>query len=437
MSRRAAYMFGNLLKPGPDGMVGAGLGISTSSGTITLLAPTHLITEPLQKMHIDGLDFEFMLTPDTEAPAEMHWYIEQLRALTAAENWSRTMHNTYTLRGASSRNVKSWSKYLNKTLDHWGHKSDVLYSMHHWPAWGTERIIEQLAIARDGYRYLHDQTLRLANQGYTPIEIAEMIDFPPEIARHWAMRGYYGAINHNVKGIYTRYLGWFDGNPANLHPLPPEESAQKYVALMGGADTVVAKGREAFEAGEYRWVAELAKHVVFAEPQHQGGRELLADAFEQMGYQAESGPWRNFYLTGAMELREGVKRTNVASTDSSDTVRALPVDLFLDYLGIRLNGPKALGKSIAISFHFTDTGEEAVLFLSNGALNHSMGRQDPNADATLTLTRVALDNILLRTSTMQQEVAGGALTITGDQAKVMEIVSLLDTFEFWFNLVTP
>jgi alkyl sulfatase BDS1-like metallo-beta-lactamase superfamily hydrolase len=309
--------------------------------------------------------------------------------------------------------------------------------MHHWPAWGTERIIEQLAIARDGYRYLHDQTLRLANQGYTPIEIAEMIEFPPEIAHHWAMRGYYGAINHNVKGIYTRYLGWFDGNPANLHPLPPEESAKKYVALMGGADVVVAQGRQAFEAGEYRWVAELAKHVVFAEPQHQGGRELLADAFEQMGYQAESGPWRNFYLTGAMELREGVKRTNVASTDSADTVRALPVDLFLDYLGIRLNGPKALGKSIAINFHFTDTGEEAVLFLSNGALNHSMGRQDPNADATLTLTRVALDNILLRTSTMQQEVAGGALTITGDQAKVMEIVSLLDTFEFWFNLVTP
>jgi alkyl sulfatase BDS1-like metallo-beta-lactamase superfamily hydrolase len=206
---------------------------------------------------------------------------------------------------------------------------------------------------------------------------------------------------------------------------------------MGGADVVVVQGRQAFEAGEYRWVAELVKHVVFAEPQHQGGRELLADAFEQMGYQAESGPWRNFYLTGAMELREGVKRTNVASTDSADTVRALPVDLFLDYLGIRLNGPKALGKSIAINFHFTDTGEEAVLFLSNGALNHSMGRQDPNADATLTLTRVALDNILLRTSTMQQEVAGGALTITGDQAKVMEIVSLLDTFEFWFNLVTP
>jgi alkyl sulfatase BDS1-like metallo-beta-lactamase superfamily hydrolase len=437
MSRRASYMYGNLLPPDPKGQVGAGLGMTTSNGTITLIPPTHEITQTGQKMKIDGLDFEFLLAPDTEAPAEMHWYIEQLKALTAAENCCHTLHNTYSMRGTSCRDPQAWAKYLNQTIDMWGYKTEVMYGMHHWPVWGRERVLEMLEKGRDGYRYINDQTLRLANHGYTPVEIAEQIEFPPELANHWAMRGYYGSINHNVKATYTKYLGWFDGNPATLYTLPPEEAAKKYVAMMGGADKVVEGAAKAYSDGEYRWVAEVVKHVVFADPNNQAARELLADAFEQLGYQSESGPWRNFYLTGAKELRDGVLQLPAPNTASPDTVRAMSLDLFFDYLGMRLNGPKAAGKKIKINFNFTDTGETNVLFLVNAALSHSPDRQDPNADATLTLTRTALNKIILQESTLAQEIQNGSVKVAGDLKMVQELVSLLDTFEFWFNIVTP
>lgn len=437
MSRRASYMYGNLLPPGPKGMVGTGLGMSTSTGTITLIPPTHEITETGQKMNIDGLDFEFLLAPDTEAPAEMHWYIEQLKALTAAENCCHTLHNTYSMRGTSCRDPQAWAKYLNQTIDMWGHKTEVLYGMHHWPSWGRERVLEMMEKGRDGYRYINDQTLRLANHGYTPVEIAEQVEFPPELANHWAMRGYYGSVNHNVKATYTKYLGWFDGNPATLHTLPPEEAAKKYVAMMGGADKVVAGAAVAFADGEYRWVAEVVKHVVFADPKHEAARELLADAFEQLGYQAEAGPWRNFYLTGAKELRGGVMQLPTPNTASPDTVRVMSLELFFDYLGVRLNGPKAAGKQIKVNFNFTDTGETAVLFLVNAALNHSLDRQDANADATLNLTRTALNKVILQETTFDTEIKNGEVQVNGSLEKVRELVSLLDTFEFWFNIVTP
>lgn len=437
MSRRASYMYGNLLPPGPKGMVGTGLGMSTSNGTITLIPPTHEITETGQKMNIDGLTFEFLLAPDTEAPAEMHWYIEELKALTAAENCCHTLHNTYSMRGTSCRDPQAWSKYLNQTIDMWGHKTEVMYGMHHWPVWGKERVLEMLKKGRDGYRFINDQTLRLANHGYTPVEIAEMIEYPPELARHWAMRGYYGTLNHNVKAAYTKYLGWFDGNPATLHELPPEDAAKKYVEMMGGVDAVVEKATKDYAKGEYRWVSEVVKHVVFADPEHKAARELLADAFEQMGYQAESGPWRNFYLTGAKELREGVKQLPTPNTASPDTVRAMSLDLFFDYLGMRLNGPKAAGKKITVNFDFTDTGETAVLFLANAALNHSPDRQVANADASLTLTRIALNKIILQESTFDEEIKNGEVQVEGSLDKVHELISLLDVFEFWFNIVTP
>jgi alkyl sulfatase BDS1-like metallo-beta-lactamase superfamily hydrolase len=437
MSRRASYMYGNLLPADPKGQVGAGLGMTTSNGTITLIPPTHEITETGQKMNIDGLDFEFLLAPDTEAPAEMHWYIEQLKALTAAENCCHTLHNTYSMRGTSCRDPQAWAKYLNQTIDMWGDKAEVMYGMHHWPVWGRERILEMLEKGRDGYRYINDQTLRLANHGYTPVEIAEQVEFPPELANHWAMRPYYGTLNHNVKATYTKYLGWFDGNPATLYTLPPEEAAKKYVAMMGGADKVVEGATAAFADGEYRWVAEVVKHVVFADPEHEAARELLADAFEQLGYQSEAGPWRNFYLTGAKELREGVKQLPAPNTASPDSVRAMSLDLFFDYLGVRLNGPKAAGKKMTINFNFTDTGETAVLFLNNAALNHSPDRQDANADATLTLTRTALNKIILQESTFGEEIKNGEVQVVGSLDKVQELVSLLDSFEFWFNIVTP
>jgi alkyl sulfatase BDS1-like metallo-beta-lactamase superfamily hydrolase len=437
MTRRASYMYGNLLPPSPAGSVGNGLGVSTSAGTVTLIPPTHTITETGQSLTIDGLTFEFLLAPDSEAPAEMHWYIRELRALTAAENCSHTLHNTYTMRGAASRDAQAWSKYLNESLDRWGHEAEVLYGMHHWPSWGTARIVEMLTKGRDGYRFLNDQTLRLANHGYTPNEIAEMVEFPPELASHWAMRGYYGSVSHNVKGMYDKYLGWFDGNPSNLNPLPPEEAAKRYVALMGGADEVVARGSEAFAAGEYRWVAELVKHVVFADPDHKAGRELLADAYEQMGYQAESGPWRNFYLTGAQELRHGVASIKLPVTSSPDTVRVMPLEAFFDYLGVRLNGPKAAGKSAVINFTFTDTGEKAVAALSSATLNHLIGRHDARADTTLTMTRSMLNDIILGATTFPDAIAAGAVAISGNPEKLAELMGLMDTFEFWFNIVTP
>jgi alkyl sulfatase BDS1-like metallo-beta-lactamase superfamily hydrolase len=437
MSRRASYMYGNMLPPDPKGQVGAGLGVTTSNGTVTLIPPTHEITETGQRMQIDGLDFEFQLAPDTEAPAEMHWYIDQLRAVCAAENCCHTLHNTYTLRGAPIRDPQAWSKYLNELIDRWGDRTDVMYGMHHWPVWGNDRVVEMLEKARDGYRYINDQTLRLANHGYTPVEIAEQVEFPPELADHWAMRPYYGSVNHNVKATYSKYLGWFDGNPANLHTHPPEYAAKRYVEMMGGTDAVVEKARSAFDEGDYRWVAEVVKHVVFADPDHQAGRDLLADAFEQLGYQAETGPWRNFYLTGAKELRDGVLELPTPNTVSPDSVRAMTLDTFLDYLGIRLDGPRAAGKRITVNLALTDTGDTAVLFLANGSLSHSIGRQDPGADATLEMARAALDDIILGAATVPDLIDAGSTELRGDVDAVHDLLGLLDTFEFWFNIVEP
>ncbi len=309
--------------------------------------------------------------------------------------------------------------------------------MHHWPVWGRDRVLEMLEKGRDGYRYINDQTLRLANQGYTPVEVAEMLEFPTELAQHWAMRDYYGMLNHNVKSTFVHYLGWFDGNPASLHPLPPEESSKKYVAYIGGAEEVLRKAREAFDNGEYRWVAELVNHVVFADPQNQEARALQADALEQLGYQAESGPWRNFYLTGAKELREGVRKLPAGNTASPDTVMALSLDQLLDYLGVRLNGPKAAGKNMALNLQFTDTQETCVLTLTNGALNHTLGEQVPDADAILTGTRASLNKIILGESSLDKEIEAGELNVQGEKEALDELFSLLDTFEFWFNIVTP
>jgi linear primary-alkylsulfatase len=303
--------------------------------------------------------------------------------------------------------------------------------------WGNERVMEMLEKARDGYRYINDQTLRLANHGYTPVEIAEKVELPPEIADHWAMRGYYGSVNHNVKATYYKYLGWFDGNPATLHTLPPEDAAERYVAMMGGADRVVEAASTAFADGEYRWVAEVTTHVVFADPDHAAGRQLLADALEQLGYQAESGPWRNFYLTGAKELRDGVMQLPTPNTASPDSVRAMMLDTFFDFLGVRLHGPKAAGKQLSINLTFTDTGEQAVLLLANAALNHSIGRLDPTADATMSMTRTVLDSIILGETTVDDGIQSGTIEVTGRIEAVHELLSLLDTFEFWFNIVTP
>ena len=290
MSRRAGYMYGVFLPPGPQGKVTMGLGLTVSTGTVTLIPPTDVITKTGQEMTIDGLKFVFQLAPDTEAPAEMHFYLPQLKLLCPAENCCHNLHNLYTLRGAKTRDALAWSKDLNETLERWGDESEVMLNVHHWPIWGQERIVDRLKKQRDMYRYLHDQTLRLANQGYTMTEIAEMIRLPESLAKEWYCRGYYGSVNHNVKGVYVKYLGWFDGNPANLHPLPPVEASKRYVEFMGGAAAVIKKAQEYYDKGEYRWVAEVMNHVVFADPKNASGQELPGQGPGAIGLPGGIGP---------------------------------------------------------------------------------------------------------------------------------------------------
>jgi len=437
MSRRASYMYGNLLPKDVKGQVGAGLGQTTSTGLITLIEPTDYVTETGQIIIVDGLDIEFQLTPNTEAPAEMNFLFPKYRALCMAENCTHNMHNLYTLRGAQVRDPKAWAHYIDEAIEFFAGRYDVIFASHHWPTWEQEACVDFLKKQRDMYKYLHDETLRLANQGYTMLEIPEIIQLPPELFRAWYNRGYYGSINHNVKSIYQRYLGFFDGNPANLHPLPPEEAANNYVEFMGGAEAVLAKARQSFDAGNYRWVAQVVNHLVFADPDNQKARALQADALEQLGYQAESGPWRNFYLSGAKELRDGVLDLPAPKTASPDTVRATPLDMFFDLLAVRLIGPKAEGKTIILNANFTDINEQYLLVVENGVLNYVKGKQSDQADTTLTMSRTALDEILMGEANLTDKLAAGEAKIEGSQEKLVEFLSLMDTFEFWFNIVTP
>ena len=437
MSRRASYMYGNLVPKGPKGQIGAGLGQTTSTGAVTLIDPTDDITATGQTMIIDGLEIIFQLTPGTEAPAEMNFLFPKYRALCMAENCSHNMHNLYTLRGAQVRDAKAWAYYINEAIEYFAGRYDVIFASHHWPTWGAKAGVEYLKKQRDMYKYLHDETLRLANQGYTLLEIPEIIELPAELFRAWYNRGYYGSINHNVKAIYQRYLGFFDGNPATLHPLPPEAAGRKYVAFMGGAESLLAQARQSFAAGEYRWVAQVVNHLVFADPDNREARELQADALEQLGYQAESGPWRNFYLSAAKELRDGVLDLPAPKTVSPDTVRATPLDMFFDLLAVRLIGPQAAGETIVLNAIFTDSDEKYMLTVENGVLNYARDKQAEGADATLTTTRAALDEIVLGEATMADKLAAGEAVIEGSREKLVEFLSLLDTFEFWFNIVTP
>lgn len=437
MSRRASYMYGNLLKADPKGQVGAGLGTTTSAGTVTLIPPTNIVTETGQKETIDGLTYEFLMAPGSEAPSEMLWYIEEKKAIQTSEDATHTLHNTYSLRGAKIREPLPWSKYLNQALTMWGDEAEIIFAQHHWPTWGNDNVKELLSKQRDLYRYINDQTLHMVNQGMTMREIAEAFKLPDSLAKFWANRGYYGSVYHDVAATYVLYLGWFDGNPSTLHELPPAEASKKYVEFMGGADAVLEKARKSYEQGEYRWVAQVANHVVFADPNNQDAKNLTADALEQLGYQAESGPWRNFYLTGAKELRDGVTELPTPNTASPDTVRAMSLDLFFDYLGVRLNSEKAGDTKLTLNFDFGEEDGKYLLQLENGVLNNTKGTQADNADATITLTRDSLNGIALGETTLEKSVADGSVKVTGDNAKLGQLVSMLDNFEFWFNIVTP
>ncbi len=436
MSRRASYMYGNLLPKDEKGNVGAGLGSTTSSGTVTLISPTNIISEAWEDHIIDGLRFEFQLTLNTEAPSEMHFYIKEYKALCPAENVNHTMHNLYTLRGAKIRDSKAWSKHIDNMLLKWGDEAQVLFAPHHWPSWGNENIKKHVAKQRDTYKFMHDQVLRLANHGYTIDEVGDMVKLPKALDQTWASHGYYGSISHNARAIYNFYLGYFDGNPSHLHKLPPKLGSEKYVEYMGGSKHIIEMAKKDFAKGEYRWVAEALDHVVFAEPDNKEAKNLLADTLEQLGYVAESGPWRNFYLSGARELRQGVKIVRVGKTASPDLAKNMPIQMMLDFMAVRLNPEKAAGKKLKINFNFSDTNELYTVFLENSTLNNREGNAD-DADTTITSTRATLDNIMLGKLTVEQGLMSGAITVKGTKGKFKELQGMLDNFEFWFNIVTP
>jgi len=436
MSRRASYMYGNVAEKGEQGSLGTGLGPSTSSGNVTLIEPTDFITKTGEKKTIDGLEYQFLMAPGSEAPSEMMFFIPEYKAFCPAEDCTHTLHNFYTLRGAKTRDSLKWVNYLTQAIDMWGDKWEVMFAPHHWPTWGNARITDSVEKYRDAFKYIHDQALHLANQGYTMIEIAEKLKLPPELANNWATRGYYGSVSHDAKAVYNLYLGFFSGNPADLEPLPPGESAVKYVEFMGGADAVIEKAQKSYDAGDYRWVAEVMKQVVYADPKDQRARNLQADAFEQLGYQAESGPWRNFYLSGAKELRDGVKKIATPNTASPDIARAMSLEQIFDFLAIRLNGPRAAGKELTLNFKFTDTNQNYTVKVKNGVLNYFPKLSD-KPDATYILTRTDLDNVLLGQAKAEDLVKEDKVKVEGTPGKIAELLGLLDTFDFWFDIVTP
>ncbi len=437
MTRRVTYQYGSLLAKSETGQVDAAIGKNVGTGTVSLIAPTDVVDETPTKIIIDGVTMIFQNTPGTEAPAEMNTYFPQFRALWMAENCTATMHNLYTLRGAEVRDAAAWSKYINESIEMFAPESDVLFASHTWPRWGNEEVVEYLTKQRDLYGYVHDQTLRLANHGYTMDEIAEMLEIPPSLSHEWFNRGYHGTYNHNIKAVYQKYLGWFDMNPANLHPLPPEESATRYVEYMGGAANVLEKAREAFDKGDYRWVAEVVNHVVFADPDNMEARNLQADTLEQLGYAAEGAGWRNVYLMAAFELRNGVVEGIATKTGNADTIAGMSVGSILDYLGVRLNGPKAAGKTLRINFAFPDIGEQYALTLQNSHLSYLKGRQHDQADAGFSMQRGTLDQIMLQQTTLAAAAEAGKVQIEGDPQKFGELMALMDNFEFWFDIVTP
>jgi alkyl sulfatase BDS1-like metallo-beta-lactamase superfamily hydrolase len=437
MIRRGQFQFGPTLPKGPRGQVDAGLGKGTSRGTVTLIPPTVTIAEPIETHRLDGVEIVFQLTPETEAPAEMHMFYPALRALNLAENATHNLHNLYPIRGAQVRDANAWAKYIDEARDRFGRGADVAFAQHHWPVWGTERVQEFLAAQRDLYKFLHDQTVRLMNHGFKAAEIAERLALPRGLAATWHVRGYYGTLSHNSKSVYQRYLGWYDANPASLDPLPPVERGGKYVEYMGGAAAALARAREDYARGEYRFVAEVMSHLVFADPANREARRLGADALEQMGYAAEAATWRNAYLLGALELRQGRPDTTARAPVSPDLVRGMTLDLFFDYLAVRLNGERAEGERSVLNWVFPDLDRRYVLTLQNCALTYLAERQAERPDATITLARPVLDRLVLRELTIDAALAQGLATIAGDPKPVVRLFGLLDDFALMFDVIEP
>jgi alkyl sulfatase BDS1-like metallo-beta-lactamase superfamily hydrolase len=438
MIRRAQFQFGTLLPRGPRGQVDAGLGKAVARGTPGLIAPTLSIAAPVEEHTVDGVKIVFQLAPETEAPAEMHMFYPGLGVLNLAENACPLLHNFIPLRGAVARDPRIWAKYIGDAIRLYVPTTEVLIGQHHWPTWGRAAILDHLEAQRDLYKHIHDQTLRYMNKGWRPAEIAEVVELPPGLAGRWSVRGYYGTVSHNVKAVYQRYLSWYDGNPCNLHPLPPAPAARKFVEYMGGAAATIARARQDFAKGEFRWVAQVMKEVVYAEPDNREARTLCADALEQMGYQAESATWRNAFLYGAQELRHGVFPMPARTPMGADTLAGLSTDAFFDVMAIRLDPAKAAGKAFVINWKFTDRRETMALTLKHCTLSHRMGETADRPAAWVTTSRATLDAIVLRKLLAPDALASGALKVEGDTAQFVALFEMLDQpGGMMFDILTP
>ncbi len=436
MGRRASYMYGMQLERSARGHVGSGLGKHPARGNVGIAAPTVIIDHTIQAEMIDGIAFDFQFVPESEAPAELVFYLPEFQAFCGAEIVSRNMHNLYTLRGAKVRDALKWSAYLQETVDLFAGKTDVIFNSHHWPVFGKGAARDYLTKQRDTYKFIHDQTLRYAGQGYTPGEIAEMIELPPSLANSFANRGYYGTVRHNSRAVYQFYFGWYDGNPVNLNPLPPEQAATLYVEAIGGLEAVLDLAQAAYDKGEYRWSAELAHRAVFAAPDSAEAAALLAANFDQMGYQAESGPWRDVYLTGAYELRHGAKGEPIEATGGG-LLDHISMGLIFDAMATRLKAEEAIGSDLRINFIFSDSGETYHLWIENAVLHNKPGYTDPDADVTITLTKKLWFGLLSGQAKVTELIGNDEFDVEGSMLKLGGFFTMIDQPDPAFAIVTP
>lgn len=440
MGRRALYQYGMTLPWDPRGHVDQGLGKGVPRGHSSLIAPTITITGQ-DELVVDGVRIEFQLTPETEAPAEMHMYFPDLRMLCLAENCTGTMHNVLTLRGALIRDSLAWSKYLDEAIVRFGDRTDVAVAPHSWPYWGRDDILTHVRNHRDLYRWIHDEAMRHANAGLTPDEIAEAVSMPPALWDDWSCHGYYGTLSHNVRAVYQRYFGFYDGHPSSLHPYAPADAAVRYVEFMGGRDALLANARRSYDSGDYRWVAQVLRHAVFADPTDTEARRLQADAFEQLAYVAESGPWRDVYLTGAAELRHGTPQIPANIRPGLEVARGMTFEQCFDYFSVCLDGEAALAFGpTTMRWVCTDTGETAIVVLSNGCLHARTGHLAPAAEAvdvTVTTTRSVVDTLVGSDLDPEPHLAAGTLTVDGDPGLVRSLFGMMQTFPMFFAIIEP
>ncbi len=437
MNRRVFFQYGALLPANPFGHVDQSIGKNTATGTVSLIPPTRVIEDPIEILTVDGVTMEFQLTPNTEAPSEMNTWFPEFKAFWAAENITGTIHNIYTLRGTPVRDALAWSKYINRALYLYGQDAEVMFASHSWPRWGNERVQEVMRAQRDAYAHLNNGVLHLANQGVTISQMHNEYEVPQSLQQQWAARSYHGSPEHNSRGVINRYLGYWDANPTNLIPLSPEESAPLYVEMMGGRVPILAKGRELYDEGQYRHAQEILDKLVWAEPDDEEAKDLLADVYEQIGYQQESPSVRNSFLAAAFELRSGIPEGATPSALVPDVIRAMSTELFLDYLAILMDSEaaEAAGLEFKINFVTPDRGEKFVLELSNATLTNIEGFTVADADLSITVDRDDLDGVMVGQATFQELVADGRATVEGNPAVLAQLMSTLVKFPADFEML--